>query len=237
MTNDDVIKQKVKDFYTKQSLFTSINIANSIKKDGLWIRNRDVASWLRTNFEDVNAEMGDSYLTANIDVDNDSRNATLYYPFFADTSSYKDRNLKAVTPDEFEKMHGYRCTDAKADAAANSGANSGTKSTPAKSSTPAAKQAVIMPSREITETSQDRIRIPGAFIKAIGLNPGDLVSLKHDKIGLNIIPANLIVHADYRASIPRKNVTVGGKSVGKKPVHISLKDGKICFELTIKKKK
>jgi|GEM_PF-7037376 len=224
MTNDDIIKQKVKHFICKQLLFTSINIANSIKSDGLWIKNSDVASWLRNEFHNVNNETGDNYLTDFISV-NGSRKAILYFPFFSNADDYKDRNLQAISPDEFQKMHGYSHTDKKA--LVDSGLMQTLQSSTA---TP-----VIMPARKITEYVHKRIRIPGAFIKAIGLKPGDLVSSKHEKIGLNLIPAGLKVHNDYRVSLPRKNVMIDGQHIGNEPIHISLKDGKIHFELTSKK--
>ena len=53
-----LIKAKIDEYVTKNEAFTSVDIANAIKTDGTWIRNRDVAAWLRKNFSAADAGIG-----------------------------------------------------------------------------------------------------------------------------------------------------------------------------------
>lgn len=232
MTEHEIIKNKVKEFITNQKMFTSVNLTNAIKKDGIWINNSGVAEWLRNNFEEVNEELGDSYHSSLILVMNDSRKANLYYPFFADPNNFNDRNTDALTPDEFQALHGYSFTDAKAKpqskAAGNTVApavasvtNVNLASVPQTSKTVA---PINFPARTITEKSKDRIRIPGAFIKALGLNPGDNVAASQ-KIKIPNLSKNIKVQSDYRVSILRSSL-----SLGKGPVRMFIKDGSLTIE-------
>ncbi len=232
MTEHEIIKNKVNEFITGQKMFTSVNLTNAIKKDGTWISNSNVAEWLRSNFDEVNEELGDSYHSSLISVMNDSRKAHLYYPFFADPNNFNDRNTDAMTPDEFQKLHGYSFTDAKAKpqskVADGNGATSTTNTNTSYSlgSIPQTSKAtpINFPARTITERSKDRIRIPGAFIKALGLKPGDKVAASQ-KIKIPNLSQNIIVQSDYRVSIPRATL-----SLGKGPVRMFIKDGSLAIE-------
>lgn len=92
-------------------MFTSVDLANKVKKDGSWIRNREVAAWLRQN---INANSGPgvpTYDTTMIDVeitDNGVQTtveARLYHPMGTDPDLYTGTDAVAVTPDDFAKMH------------------------------------------------------------------------------------------------------------------------------------
>ena len=100
-TNDEsrVISDKVAEFVNKQELFTSVDVANAIKKDGTWIRNREVAGWLRNFFSDP------SYSRTLIPVDYGRNEATLYHPGFADTKDYKNYDAKAISPEVFNDKY------------------------------------------------------------------------------------------------------------------------------------
>jgi len=114
MTKEEIIKEKTTEFINSQRLFTSVNLTNAIKKDGIWIKNSEVAYWLRHSFDELNEDLGDSYCVTQIQVLQNSQHANLYHPFFADVSNYNDRDAQAMTPDEFEKIHNYSITDPKA---------------------------------------------------------------------------------------------------------------------------
>ena len=85
---------KVTDFCSQNLMFTSVDISNSIKKDGKWIYNSEVAGWLRRNL----LFRRQSYAKTTISVTNGV--ATLYHPIGADTDEYTDRNQHALTPVE-----------------------------------------------------------------------------------------------------------------------------------------
>jgi hypothetical protein len=74
-------------------LFTSVDIANSIKSDGTWVRNSEVASWLRSNALNNTP----SYTSTKITVSN-NKEATLYYPSNLNPDSYTNRDQEALSP-------------------------------------------------------------------------------------------------------------------------------------------
>jgi len=274
---NNTIKAKVVEFITAQKMFTSVNIGNAIKKDGTWIANHDVAEWLRSNFDTVNKEIGDSYTSTSIPVNNDTERATLYYPFFADPINYNDRNAQATTPDEFEKDHGYKSIDPQAQPKTSQCPAGSMPSTPLAAAvitapptptpTPAAPTPVALDKstkkakktksttkkvkktkstkkakakklppvinikqRKIKDVSQNVIRIPTAFIKALGLKPGDSVAASR-KVLIKGIPNTLRVHKDYRVGIPRACLSLKKRQT----VHIFMRDGKIGIEKVTKK--
>jgi hypothetical protein len=92
-TNDMIIEEKVCEFVTKNLMFTSVDIANSIKKD-IWIRNSEVASWLRDHF----VAKFPVYTMTRIPVMNGQFLANLYYLIGANPDDYQDRNQTALSP-------------------------------------------------------------------------------------------------------------------------------------------
>lgn len=103
-----ILRSVITAFTTKEMMFTSVEIANHLKRLGVWMRNRHVAEYLRDNLVDISAEFGVDYTCRIIVVDSGGRNmnATLYLPQFKDAGDYLARDLRAITPDEFEAMHG-----------------------------------------------------------------------------------------------------------------------------------
>lgn len=221
MTTEEIIKAKATEFINNQKLFTSVNVTNSIKKDGIWVKNSDVAYWLRQNFDQLNEDLGDSYCITQISVLQNSQQANLYHPFFADPTNYNDRDIQAITPDEFEKLHNYSITDAKAQSSNKSQTNSIIQ--PA-TSTQSSNKPLTLPTRTLTGKSQGRISVPGAFIKALGLKPGDNVAAS-GKIKIPNLSNKIIVQSDYRVSFSRDLL-----SLGKGPVRMYIKDGTLGIE-------
>lgn len=92
--SDTIIEAKFLEFVNKDSMFTSVDIANAIKKDGNWVRNSEVAKWLRSNALSV----APNYLAAKINVANNQHRASLYYPSMNNPDDYKDRDQVALPP-------------------------------------------------------------------------------------------------------------------------------------------
>lgn len=88
--------------------FTSVEVANHLKKIGIWIPNRIVAGFLQENVIDIAYEYGLEYHKTSIRVitDKSYMYAMCYHPRSFDPNNYMARDLKAITPDEFEGMHG-----------------------------------------------------------------------------------------------------------------------------------
>ena len=104
-----VLRAVVTGWLIAEKPFTSVELCNHMKRLGIWIRNRDVAEYLRSNVEEISNEFGVYVATTMIGVDaskNATTAATLYHPERYDADNYMSRDLKAITPGEFEAMHG-----------------------------------------------------------------------------------------------------------------------------------
>jgi len=99
MNNTTIIENKIKDLITNKVLFTSVDVSNAIKQEGVWIRNREVAGYLRQY--DFTSE---SYQRSNITVAN-GRSASLYHPDYADPSNYTKTNQRTITKSEVDKTN------------------------------------------------------------------------------------------------------------------------------------
>ena len=90
------IKNKVVSFMRDDKMFTSVDIANSIKEDKgkVFIRNREVAEWLRRNIMRVTHQIFTFYNSTMITVDNNQK-AYLYHPHYKAADSYLDRDQRA----------------------------------------------------------------------------------------------------------------------------------------------
>ena len=100
----NTIENKVAEFVAREEGFTSVNIANAIKRDGTWIANREVAAWLRS--WNVDPEYTVTRINVTLE-DGSPARAAVYMPESKPVSEYTGRDERAMTPDEFETMHGY----------------------------------------------------------------------------------------------------------------------------------
>lgn len=85
--------------------FTSVDIANALKQDGMRIRNREVASWLRTNVLVLAQQNGLLYDVNLISVDSKRDGFTqtyLYHHMNTPASSYMDRDQN---PQSWKRPH------------------------------------------------------------------------------------------------------------------------------------
>lgn len=208
------VLEKVTEAIKKEQMFTSVDIANAVKSEGLWVRNREVRDWLLENFSDKNI-FGD-YIISQIYVCNGSSVASLYHPALSDPNNYLERDQVPLTPDEVKAIAASKVGTVK-----DSMAPDLNKILPDASEDDDDGVVVDM---TITIRSKDRIKIPGAMIRAIGWVPGQIVDPALI-LTTNTIPGHLKVNDDYRVSIPRSAVPWGTD-----PVNVILKGGKIHFE-------
>jgi hypothetical protein len=101
--NDGLIETKVNEFVTDDKGFTSVDICNAIKTDGTWIPNREVAKWLRSWSAPVG--YGISKVTVFLQ-GGDTVQAAVYMPNTRSIADYTETSQGAMTPAEFETLHG-----------------------------------------------------------------------------------------------------------------------------------
>lgn len=99
-----VIEDKVTAFVGDTKGFTSVDIANAIKTEGTWVRNREVASWLRNWTPPV----GYSVTKISVNQGNNVVQASVYIPNTLAITDYVTTSQEAMTPSEFETLHGKR---------------------------------------------------------------------------------------------------------------------------------
>lgn len=209
------VLEKVSEYVKEGKMFTSVDIANAVKKEGLWVRNRDVRDWLQENFSDK--DLFEDYAISQIHVCNGSSVASLYHPALVDPSTYMDRDQRPLTPDEVKTISQQKVGTVK------------------DSMAPDIDKMIPDPFEDdedddkgadftITIRSKERIKIPGTMIKELGWVPGQNIDPALI-LTTNVISGNLTVNDDYRVSIPRSAVPWG-----KDPVNVILRNGKIHFE-------
>lgn len=100
---DQVLDIIVDDFHDKNELFTSVDVANKIKRCGYWIRTKDVAAHLRNWICSTS-----DYTQTQIDVKRQEDGAivvaNLYHPLSKQASDYQSDGY-ALTPDDFEDLN------------------------------------------------------------------------------------------------------------------------------------
>lgn len=101
MINETEIKAVIAEFMQANRLFTSVDVANHIKRAGTFIRNRDVAAYLRNEWFNICNELDCDYRTEMIMVGENHDVATfLYLPFDESINNYTETNQKALSPDD-----------------------------------------------------------------------------------------------------------------------------------------
>lgn len=215
MDYETSVKEKVIEFINQTKLFTSVDIANAVKNDGLWVRNREVRDWLHENFNDQTIFNG--YTTSMVKVCNNTSNATLYHPVSIDPSAYVETNQRSLTPDEVKAI-------AKANIGKTKASHTPDLKTMLKTPSFDDEDDNSKPEMVIVIRSIARIKIPGAMIRKLGWVPGQAIDPALIQTA-KVLPSGLFVNSDYRVSIPRSAVPWGTN-----PVKVILKNGKIHFE-------
>jgi hypothetical protein len=219
MKYENFILEKVKEYVEKEQMFTSIDIANAIKNEGIWVRNIEIRDWLHNHFHDKNLFMG--YLISPITVlDNDK--ASLYHPALADPESYQERDQLPLTPDQVKAIQKVKVGKYKSDLDIKKILHS-TNSTKAINKKDKTIRKNSLHSDSVILCSKIRLRIPAEYIRKIGWKPGDSVDPSLI-LTTKVLSNKLTVNHDNRVSIPRNAIPWGDK-----PVKVSYKDGKIHF--------
>lgn len=214
---DSLIRETVQKFINEEEMFTSVDIANAIKKEGIWVRNTEVRDWLRTNYDFD--DTFENYESDRIPVCNGTRYATVYLPAYRNADEYEPTNQKPLTPSEVEAIRRAKDGSDDIDSTPDSSSN--------KSQYKKMDVADLLDDTELERViySHERIKIPGAMIRKMGYKPGDNVDPAVIKTH-SPIPKKLKVNKDFRLSIPRQCVKWGVS-----PVKVKLKENKeIVFE-------
>ena len=209
-----LIQAKVEEFISGDKLFTSVDVANAIKSDGEWIRNRVVRDWLLENI--TTNDIFSGYTKTRINVNGGTHQATLYLPTWADADIYDKTDQRVLTPDEVKSIRRNKIGQPNP----NVVHDINTILSPEEDEDDGDNGDVI--SKVLR--SKNRLFIPGYMIKAMGWNPGDTVDPTKIKTP-NIRPDELTVWHDYRVSIPRSAVPWKTE-----PVKVTLKGGEILFD-------
>lgn len=98
----EALEEVLDGFLTDGRMFTSVEIANEVKRLGVWVRNSEVATYLRSASPFGIPAYNST--TINVEVDGGIRIAICYHLVFDDPMDYMPRDLKAITPDEFKKI-------------------------------------------------------------------------------------------------------------------------------------
>jgi hypothetical protein len=101
---DQIIEAKVDEFVADSKGFTSVDIANAIKTDGTWVGNREVAKFLRRWTPPSN--YGITKVTVQVADTGGTAQAGVYLPDTLSVSDYTATSQEAMTPDQFEALHG-----------------------------------------------------------------------------------------------------------------------------------
>jgi hypothetical protein len=95
----------LREFMDRKALFTSIDIANEVKRRGTWIPNRDVALYMRQHAP--LASGGDYLMTLTTCFLKDGRSvpAYVYHPVGTFATEYREIAQSAMSPREFVALH------------------------------------------------------------------------------------------------------------------------------------
>jgi hypothetical protein len=178
-----IIETKFNEFIAKNAMFTSVDVANSIKQHGSWIRNSEVASWLRSNA----LSNAPSYTSTQIQVANGQHRATLYYPSTENPDNYLDRDQIALPPTQSIAV----------------------VNQVSQQPIPIANQSSSVSKFKIRSDGHARLRIPAHLVVQLGLLPGDKVDKSKILVNNQDIADDLTVHKDGRIAILRKCVAWG----------------------------
>ena len=95
----------LREFTGRKALFTSIDIANEVKRRGTWVPNRDVALYMRQH--ELLAPGGDYLMTLTTVSLRDGRpvEAYVYHPVGSPVTAYGEILQSAMSPQEFAALH------------------------------------------------------------------------------------------------------------------------------------
>lgn len=225
MTFSTEVQDVVKRFVGMGAKFTSVDVANEVKRSGVWRRNSDVASELRRIFRAGDCGLS-AYEASVIDVLNGSRRATLYHLSGSDPDDYQDRDQRALRPSDVKvKGVGKSAAPVKSAAAARAVQKpvvfkrvkrDMTTQVSDATDIAVALDANIVMSKVVR--SKERIKIAAPMIRKLGWQPGQQADMSRIKTH-RAVKCGVIVTKEQRVSIPRKAV-----KWGESPVRVMLTD-------------
>lgn len=238
--SDTLIQAKAESFIRDEILFTSVDVSNALKKDGNFVRNRDVTAWLHAHSDD--AAIFPNYTATIIPVRNGAVQATLYYPCWKDPDDYQKRDQKALSPSDLNlpaspgavnqtmsTMTAVAPAHTAPSASAVSSPATSRKSKPVKTPVVDIADAADDPKSDIAMSaivrSKLRVWIPVEMVKKLGWKPGD--KLDETKVLTDKpVPKSPGVDKRWRVSVPRNCINISGR-----PIKVILtKSGTIRFE-------
>lgn len=230
MTFSTEVHDVVKRFVGMGAKFTSVDVANEIKRSGVWRRNSDVAAELRRLFKAGECGLG-AYETSMISVSGSSKTATLYHLSGSDPDDYQDRDQRALGPSDVKlkvpapskfSMSGSLTNRPGAIASAHKKMvvkrikrNMTTQETDATDISSALDSSVVM-SKVVR--SKERIKIAAPMVRKLGWKPGQQADLSRIRTH-KAVKVGVVVTKEGRVSIPRKAV-----KWGENPVKVMLTD-------------
>jgi hypothetical protein len=161
------IRKEIERFVENEELFTSVDVANAIKRGNdedmpEWIRNREVAGYLRSDALLVALQIGKNYeaTTISVEVNGGFVPATLYYPLGADPLAYSTISEKAITPDEFKIIEASWKGGAPASPQASTVAPSGLAASPSTDDSTASPKTDANPKATTGDAQYTKFRFP-----------------------------------------------------------------------------
>lgn len=222
MKYENSVLEKVKEYVKQEQMFTSVDITNAVKNEGIWVRNTEVRDWLHDHFQDKDLFLG--YIISPITVLGNNK-ASLYHPALVDPENYQERDQLPLTPDQVKAIQKVKVGKYKSDLDIKKILNP-TKSKKVKKTVNKKGKKIrknSLHSDSVVLCSVNRLRIPAEYIRKLGWKPGDNIDPSLI-LTTKVISSNLTVNHDNRVSIPRDAIPWG-----EKPVKVSYKDGKIHF--------
>jgi len=219
MSASKEVRKVVEEFTGGQKMFTSVDVANTVKRTYSWRRNRDVAAELRNLFS-TGDSLFDGYDRCVIAVDGGAKNATLYLPCGSDPDDYKERDQRADRPNakaapvQSQAPAQQPASPAKARAVASGSIKRVPRSMMTQQTDQSDIADVLATNIVMTKVikTKERIKIPGEMIRKLGWMPGQPADLSRIKTH-KAVAVGVVVSKDYRVSIPRKAVDFGSGPV------------------------
>jgi len=226
MTFSTEVQDVVKRFVGMGTMFTSVDVANEVKRSGTWRRNSDVAAEVRRIFRAQECGFG-VYESSSIDVLGGSKNAMLYHMSGTDPDDYQDRDQQALRPSDVPQAMKKSTKKAAKKAATAAPAiqkttvlNRSKRTMTTMASNPTDISSVLDTNIIMSKVvrSKERIKIAAPMIRQLGWVPGQQADLSRIKTH-KALKVGVIVSKECRVSIPRKAVKWGSL-----PVKVMLTD-------------
>jgi hypothetical protein len=199
-----VIIDKIKSLVDDGELFTSVDVSNAIKRDGVWIRNKEVAKFLRTydfSQHNYNKEL------INVTSNNIQTKATVYFPDYSDAQHYKLTSQTTIKKHQLptQKM-------LKIVSTSNQISNLQTHNAASQFKTYKIK-------------CPKKIRVPAKLVRIFNSNPGTQFDISNiDIVCFKNLPSKMKVNKDGRI-----NIATSYLKTKKQEILISITNNKISF--------